>query len=73
MVLKYVNYYSQYIAYHLYMRPYLYSFEVPDLLGENCAHSLSLAIPSSSKLFLEANPDLLEVSCTQIQAPIHFS
>ena len=35
---------------------------------ENSAHSLSIAYSSSSKLFLEANPDLLKVSCTQIQA-----
>ncbi|TYK14531.1 CWF19-like protein 2-like protein [Cucumis melo var. makuwa] len=30
-------------------------------------------IPAAPKLFLEANPDLLELSCTQIQAQMHSS
>ena len=37
------------------------------------SHFLSSAFSSSSKLFVEANPDLLEVSCTQIQAPTRSS
>ena len=47
--------------------------QVPDLLEGKRAHSQSSAHSSNSKLFLEANPDLLEVSCTQIQAPTHPS
>ncbi|KAA0061438.1 hypothetical protein E5676_scaffold518G00110 [Cucumis melo var. makuwa] len=43
--------------------------QVPILLEENTVHSLSSAYSSSSKLFVEANPDFLEVNCTQIQAP----
>ena len=47
--------------------------QVPVLLEEDSTHSLSSAYFSSSKLFLEDNPDLLEVGCTQIQAPAHSS
>ena len=47
--------------------------QVPVLLEENNVHSLSSAYSSSSKLFVEANPDLLEVSCTEIQASTHSS
>ena len=47
--------------------------QVPDLLEENFVRSLSLAYFSSSKLFLEANLVLLEVSCTQVQGPTRSS
>ena len=47
--------------------------QVPVLLEENTAHSISSAYSSSSKLFVETNHDLLEVSCTQIQAPARSS
>lgn len=38
------------------------------VLGNN-VHSLSSSYSSISKLFLEFNPNLLKVSCTQTQAP----
>ena len=43
--------------------------QAPDLLEENRAHSLLSAYSSSFKLILKANPNLFEVSCTQIQVP----
>ena len=51
------------------LKTQILDYQVPILLEKNTAHSLSSAFFSDSKLFVEANPDLLEVSCTQIQAP----
>ena len=47
--------------------------QVPVSFEENSALSLSLAYSNSSKLFVEVNPELLEFSCIQIQAPTRSS
>ena len=56
-----------------YLKAQILDDQVLVLLEKNTVHSLSSVFSSSSKLFVEANPDLLEVSCTQIQAPIRSS
>ena len=43
--------------------------QVLELLEEKNTHSQSSVHSNNYKLSLEANPDLLEVSCSQIQAP----
>ena len=49
-----------------FLKAQILANQVPVLVEEKSAHSLSSAYSSSSKLFVKANPDLLEVSCTQI-------
>ena len=52
-----------------YLKAQILDDPVPVLLEKNTANSLLSAFSSSSKLFVDAIPNLLEVSCTRIQAP----
>ena len=59
---------SRKISFKRSLRAHILEDQVPDLLAANCVFAQPLVHSSSFKEFLETNPDLLEVSCTQLQA-----
>ena len=59
----------QKISIKQFLKDQIIEDQVLDLLKAKCIHSQTSVHSGSSKIFLEANPDLLGVSCTRIQAP----
>ncbi|TYK21239.1 DNA-directed RNA polymerase III subunit 1 [Cucumis melo var. makuwa] len=53
------------------LRAQILEHQAPDMLAANRVFAQPLVHSSSFKEFLETNPGLLEVSCTQLHAPAH--